>query len=80
VRVLVREGERAGGLPAAVEVATGDLAYVDAGAVRDTLAGFGLDAWFVDALVGLYQDYRRSGVDGYAAQISDTVTRPSMPP
>jgi len=53
------------------------ITYVDApdDAVRDTLAGFGLDAWFVDALVGLYQDYRRSGVDGYAAQISDTVTR-----
>jgi hypothetical protein len=43
--------------------------------VHDTLLGFGLDAWFADALVGLYQDYRRSGVDGYAAQISDTVTR-----
>ncbi len=53
------------------------ITYVDApdDAVHDTLAGFGLDAWFVDALVGLYQDYRRSGVDGYAAQISDTVTR-----
>ena len=25
------------------------------------------------ALVGLYQDYRRSGPDGYAAQVSDTV-------
>ena len=53
------------------------IRYVNApdDAVRDTLAGFGLDAWFADALVGLYQDYRRSGANGYAAQISDTVTR-----
>ena len=53
------------------------ITYLDApdDAVHDTLLGFGLDAWFADALVGLYQDYRRSGVDGYAAQISDTVTR-----
>jgi hypothetical protein len=28
-----------------------------------------------DALVGLYQDYRRSGTDGYAAQVTDTVER-----
>jgi uncharacterized protein YbjT (DUF2867 family) len=53
------------------------ITYVDApdDAVRDTLVGFGLDAWFAAALVGLYQDYRRSGVDGYAAQVSGTVTR-----
>jgi len=44
-------------------------------AVRDTLLTFGLDEWFVNALVGLYQDYRRSGLDGYAAQVSDTVVR-----
>jgi hypothetical protein len=35
----------------------------------------GLTRGFADALVGLYQDYRRSGADGYAAQVSDTVTR-----
>jgi uncharacterized protein YbjT (DUF2867 family) len=54
-----------------------EIRYVDAPdqAVRDTLLGFGLDAWFVNALVGLYQDYRRSGVDGYAAQVSNTVVR-----
>jgi uncharacterized protein YbjT (DUF2867 family) len=53
------------------------VTYVDApdDAVRDALLGFGLDEWFVDALVGLYQDYRRSGTDGYAAQVTDTVER-----
>ena len=35
----------------------------------------GLTEWFADALVGLYQDYRRSGTDGYAAQVTDTVER-----
>ena len=35
----------------------------------------GLDGWFVNALVGLYQDYRRSGSDGYAAQVTSTVRR-----
>ena len=38
-------------------------------------SGAGLNAWFVDALVGLYQDYRRSGIDGYAAQVTDTVAQ-----
>ena len=41
--------------------------------VRNSLLGFGLDEWFVSALIGLYQDYRRSGIHGYAARISDTV-------
>ena len=41
--------------------------------VRQALLGFGLSPWFADALIGLYQDYRRSGTDGYAAQVSDTV-------
>ena len=27
------------------------------------------------ALVDLYQDYRRSGTDGYAARVTDTVER-----
>jgi uncharacterized protein YbjT (DUF2867 family) len=53
------------------------VAYVDApdAAVRETLLGFGLDEWFVDALIGLYQEYRRSGTAGYAAQVTDTVER-----
>jgi hypothetical protein len=29
--------------------------------------------WVVGALVDLYQDYKRSGTDGYAAQVTDTV-------
>ena len=33
------------------------------------------DRWFANALVGLYQDYRRSGIDGYAAQVTGTVAR-----
>jgi hypothetical protein len=33
----------------------------------------GLSEWLAGALVGLYQDYRRSGTDGYAAQVTDTV-------
>jgi hypothetical protein len=43
--------------------------------VRQALLGFGLTPWFADALIGLYQDYRRSGTDGYAAQVTDTVQR-----
>ncbi|HZR51093.1 MAG TPA: SDR family oxidoreductase [Streptosporangiaceae bacterium] len=42
-------------------------------AVRQALLGAGLTSWFTDALVGLYQDYRRSGADGYAAQVTGTV-------
>jgi uncharacterized protein YbjT (DUF2867 family) len=54
-----------------------EITYVDApdDAVRDALLGLGLDEWFVGALIGLYQDYRSSGADGYAAQVSDTVER-----
>ncbi|HZC53987.1 MAG TPA: SDR family oxidoreductase, partial [Mycobacterium sp.] len=44
-------------------------------AVRQALLGAGLNEWFADALIGLYQDYRRSGTDGYAAQVTDTVER-----
>ena len=43
--------------------------------VRQALLGAGLNAWFTDALIGLNQDYRRSGTDGYAAQVTDTVQR-----
>jgi len=54
-----------------------EVQYVDVpdDAVRQALAGYGLDAWLVEALIGLYQDYRRSGADGYAAQVTDTVQR-----
>ena len=42
-------------------------------AVRQTLLGFGMDEWTVNALVELYQDYKRSGTDGYAAEVTSTV-------
>ena len=53
------------------------ITYVDApdDAVRQWLLGAGLSEWFANALVGLYQDYRRSGTGGYAAQVTDTVER-----
>jgi uncharacterized protein YbjT (DUF2867 family) len=53
------------------------VSYVSAPdeAVRQALLGGGLNQWFAGALVGLYQDYRRSGTDGYAAQVTDTVQR-----
>jgi hypothetical protein len=37
------------------------------------LSGFGLDAWLAEALVDLYRDYKRSGVDGYASEVTTTV-------
>ena len=51
------------------------ISYADApdDAVRQGLLGAGLTEWFAGALVGLYQDYRRSGTDGYAAQVTGTV-------
>jgi uncharacterized protein YbjT (DUF2867 family) len=51
------------------------ISYADApdDAVRQALLGAGLTPWFAGALVGLYQDYRRSGTDGYAAQVTGTV-------
>ena len=54
-----------------------EIRYVDVAddAVRASLLGVGLDEWFVDALVGLYQDYRRSGTDGYASAVTDAVER-----
>jgi hypothetical protein len=42
---------------------------------REARLGFGLDDWFVGALRGLYQDYRRSGGDGYASRVTDNVER-----
>lgn len=51
------------------------VTYVDApdDAVRGALDGFGMPPWLAGALVDLYQDYRHSGTDGYAAQVTDTV-------
>jgi uncharacterized protein YbjT (DUF2867 family) len=46
---------------------------VDDDAVRRTYLSWGLGEWLANALVELYQDYRRSGIDGYAAQATDTV-------
>jgi uncharacterized protein YbjT (DUF2867 family) len=53
------------------------ISYVSASddAVRQALLGAGLTEWFASALVGLYQDYRRSGTGGYAAQVTGTVRR-----
>jgi uncharacterized protein YbjT (DUF2867 family) len=53
------------------------ISYVGASddAVRQALLGAGLTGWFADALVGLYQDYRRSGTGGYAAQVTGIVQR-----
>jgi uncharacterized protein YbjT (DUF2867 family) len=53
------------------------ITYVDApdDAVRTALLGFGLGEWLVEALIELFQDYRRSGTDGYAARVTDTVER-----
>jgi uncharacterized protein YbjT (DUF2867 family) len=53
------------------------ISYVGASddAVRQALLGAGLTTWFAGALVGLYQDYRRSGTGGYAAQVTETVQR-----
>lgn len=44
-------------------------------AVRSALAEFGMGEWMVGALVDLFADYRRSGPDGYAAHVTDSVTR-----
>ncbi len=53
------------------------VTYVDApdDTVRSALLEFGVRDWLAGALVDLYQDYRRSGTDGYAAQVSDAVGR-----
>jgi uncharacterized protein YbjT (DUF2867 family) len=58
------------------------VTYVDApdDAVREALSGFGMGEWLVDGLVELFQDYRRSGSDGYAAQVTDSVSRLIGPP
>jgi uncharacterized protein YbjT (DUF2867 family) len=53
------------------------VSYVEVSddAARQALAGFGMGEWLVTALVELFEDYRRSGEDGYAAKISDAVPR-----
>jgi uncharacterized protein YbjT (DUF2867 family) len=53
------------------------ITYVDVPdeAVHQALLSAGLNSWLAGALVGLYQDYRRSGTDGYAAEVTDTVQR-----
>jgi len=53
------------------------ITYVDAPdeTVRRALLSAGLTEWFASALVGLYQDYRRSGTGGYAAQVTSTIQR-----
>jgi len=53
------------------------VSYVEADddTTRGVLLGYGLNGWLAGALVDLYQDYRRSGPDGYASKIIDTVQR-----
>lgn len=46
---------------------------VDDATARSAMLGAGLGGWLVDGLIELYQDYRRSGPSGYAAQVSDAV-------
>ena len=49
-------------------------------AVRQALLGAGLTKWFANALVGLYQDYRRSGTGGYPAQVTGYCPAAHQPP
>lgn len=51
--------------------------YVDVpdDAVRSALLSAGLNQWLTDSLVGLFQDYRRSGTHGYAAAVTHNVER-----
>ena len=53
------------------------IAFVDVpdDAVRQTLLGFGMGEWMAGGLVDLFQEYKRSGTDGYAAAVTDTVQR-----
>jgi uncharacterized protein YbjT (DUF2867 family) len=46
---------------------------VEDGAARSAMLDAGLNRWMTDALIELYQDYRRSGSHGYAAQVASTV-------
>ena len=49
--------------------------YVPVGddVARSAMLRAGLNRWMTDALIELYQDYRRSGTNGYAAQAASTV-------
>ena len=51
------------------------IEYVDVpdAATRSALTDAGLGDWLVESLISLFGQYRRSGTDGYAAQVSDTV-------
>ncbi len=46
---------------------------VDDETAHGAMLAAGLQRWMADALIELYQDYRRSGQDGYAAQVTDAV-------
>jgi uncharacterized protein YbjT (DUF2867 family) len=46
---------------------------VDDDTAHSAMLAAGLNRWMTDGLIELYQDYRRSGTDGYAARIHDTV-------
>jgi len=46
---------------------------VDDRTARSAMLGAGVPRWMADALIELYQDYRRSGQNGYAAQVHDGV-------
>jgi uncharacterized protein YbjT (DUF2867 family) len=53
---------------------------VDDEAARGGMLGAGLPGWLADALVELYQDYRRSGTGGYASVVHPWVERISGRP
>jgi uncharacterized protein YbjT (DUF2867 family) len=59
-----------------------EVSYVEVpdDAARSAMLGFGMDAWLVDALVGLFAEYRRSGTDGYASVVTDSIERLSGKP
>ena len=46
---------------------------VDDAAARSGMLAAGMGEWLADGLIELYQDYRRSGPDGYAARVHGTV-------
>src|SRR6266542_4453163 len=46
---------------------------VDDAAARSGMLAAGVGEWLADGLIELYQDYRRSGPDGYAARVHGTV-------
>ena len=46
---------------------------VDDAAARSGMLAAGIGEWLADGLIELYQDYRRSGPDGYAARVHGTV-------